>query len=294
MGLKIEWIDHRGKVWNLTSGTQGVILDMGQEGLGWSEIDHTFSRGDMLHTATTVKRGVHNLKVLVGDGLLESDFYRIYSEWWTQANTPFQTGELRVTRPDGTTRSRFLRLAETPDTKWAYDPGLGIDPTPELWSLTGDYGWWWGAEQTTRYSATDLIGGSSIPFYGESGAGWPLYIASAFTASSATIDNPGQGTMWLTWTLAGPMSRPRVGIAGESELVFDGDLISGEVVSITTAPNSRAVVETGTGQSRYGMVRGTWSPVPVGSKVPLIVSADNMGRGSSIFVAGRPAYAQAF
>ena len=293
-GLTVTWTDPRGKVWDLTAGTQGVILDLGQEGLGWAELDHTFTRGDLIHVASRVKRGRHNLKVLVGHGLTGQEFFDLYREWRTQANSPYEEGELAVTTPAGDTRTRRLRLNDTPDTSHAFDPGLGLSYTPELWSLTGDYGWWLGPEQRIQYTPNSMAGGNDMPFYGQSGAGWPLYIANAYRASDAYISNTGQGPMWLTWTLAGPMSRPRVGVVGSSELVYEGDLLASEVVQIITDPAGRAVVEASTGASRYGQVTGTWAPAPVGSRVPLIVGAGSMGSGASIYVAGRPAYGTAF
>lgn len=292
MGLSVIWTDPRGKEWNLTTGEQGVILDMGQAGLGWSPLDHVFTRGDTVHSSSRVKRGIHNLKVLVGWNVTEDDFYRLYSEWWTEANTPFALGELKVIRPDGTTRSRRLRLFDSPDTVFSFDPGLGIDPTPELWSVTGDSGWWMGTEQVAEYTQASLKGGNQTPFYGNSGRGWPLYISAAYSATGAVIDNLGQGPMWLTWTLVGPMANPRVGVAG-NELVFQGTLLAGEVVTITTDPASRAVVDSG-GNSRYGAVAGTWAPAPVGKRIPLTVGADSMGAGSRIYLSGRALYAQAF
>lgn len=56
MGLEIIWTDHRGKAWNLTSGEQGVILDTEQAGLGWAELDHTFTRGELIQVSSRVKR----------------------------------------------------------------------------------------------------------------------------------------------------------------------------------------------------------------------------------------------
>lgn len=293
MTLQVDWLDHRGKLWDLTKGTQGVVLDTGQAGLGWSELDHTFTRGDLVHVSSRVKRGVHHLKVLVGWNKTDADYYRLYSEWWSQANSPFELGELIVTRPDGVTRSRRLRLFESPDTNFAFDPGLGIDPPPELWSLTGDYGWWYGPEQIQGFSYKDFTGGTSTPFYGSGGAGWPLYISSAYSASGATVTNDGQGPMWLTWTLSGPLTNPRVGIHGAGELVYTGVIPAGEVVQITTDPAGREVVETGSNANRYGQVSGDWSPVPAGQRIPLIMSAEGMSTGSAMHVSGRAAYAQA-
>lgn len=295
MGLEIIWTDHRGKAWNLTSGEQGVILDTEQAGLGWAELDHNFTRGELIQVSSRVKRANHNFKVLVGWDKQGTEFYNLYSEWWSQANSPFETGTLTVKRPDGQERSRELRLFESPDTTHTYDPGLGIDPQPELWSLTGNYGWWFGPEQVVSVKYDDIAGsGSGTPFYGPKGAGWPLYISSMYQAKEISISNDGQGPMWLTWTLVGPMSKPRVGIAGGAELTYKGDLLDGEIIEIRTDPTKRDVVQVYGNKSLYGAASGEWAPAPVGQRVPLTVQAESMGPGSAIYASGRVAYAQAF
>ena len=295
MGLEVIWKDPRGKEWNLTTGAQGVVLDTGQGGLGWSELDHTFARGDIIHTSSRVKRGVHNLKVLVGWNRRGMEFYNLYNEWWTKANTPFDTGTLTVKRPDGQERSRELRLFETPDTVHAFDPGLGIDPQPELWSLTGNYGWWYGPEQVVSVSYEDISSsGSGTPFYGPKGYGWPLYISSSYSARNLVMSNEGQGPMWVTWTLVGPMSKPRLGIDGAAELTYRGDILEGEIIQIRTDPTRRDAVQVYGNRSVYGAVSGEWAPVPVGSRVNLSVTAESFDPGAAVYAAGREAYAQAF
>lgn len=294
--LNITWTDHRGKVWDLTSGAQGVILDTGQSGLGWAELVHTFGRGDMIHQAATVGRGVHDLRVLVGHDLQGTQFYTLYHEWWSEANSPYHLGTLTVTRPDGTSRFRRLRLHETPDTTFLYDPGMGLDPQPELWSITGDTGWWYGPEQLVTVTAADFSGGTGTPFYGPGGAGWPLYISSGSMATDAALSNTGQGPMWPTWTLVGPLSSPSFGVAspGHPLLSYYGDVAAGEVVTVTTDPAQRSVVEATTGENRYSLVFGEYAPVPAGERVPLSITAEGMTEQSAIHVSGHTAHATAF
>ena len=140
--LQAIWTDPRGKEWNLTTGEQGVILDMDLEGLQWPEVSHTFAHGDMVRSASRVKRARHDLKVLVGWDRTGQDYYNLADVWWGQANSPFKSGRLTFTRPDGQTRSRRLVLADTPATSYRFDPGLGQENGPELWPLTGDGAYW--------------------------------------------------------------------------------------------------------------------------------------------------------
>lgn len=298
MGLKVEWKDHRGTVWNLTDGTEGVLLDLGQKGWGWSELEHVFTRGDSQWASSRVKRGIHELKVTVGwspeTGFYTGeDYYKLAHEWWSQANSPFHLGELIVTRPDGTVRSRKLRLWESPETEYTYDPGIGQEPEPELWALTGDGGYWQGVEQVYTYQQPAMTGGSGTPFYGKQGAGWPLYISSAATAENAVIDNRGQGAMWLVWTLVGPLSNPRFGTSA-GVLTYAGDIPAGEVVEVRTDPAERIVVEQSSGSNRYGFIRGDFAPAPSGDRIPLVISAEGMSANSSVMVTARERYARAF
>ena len=292
-GLTVVWTDPRGKEWNLTSGRQGVVLATDQMGLGWPGIEHTYARGGAVHVASHVKRGVHNLKVLVGEGLVGQAFFDVYREWWTQANSPFEEGELAVTTPDDETRTRRLRLNDTPDTSHLFDPGLGLTHTPELWSLTGSGGWWLGEEQCVTYTPEPASGDGDTPFYGPNGAGWPLYIASVHTVDALTLTNDGQGPMWLTWVLVGPMSNPTVGFVDGGVIHYKGDLLPNEVVYIVTSPEGRRVV-TGNGLSRYDHVEATWAPAPSGGNVPLLISAGSFGAGAKVRAIGRPAYGTAF
>lgn len=293
-GLKVRWIDHRGKTWHLTEGTEGVVLELGQRGLNWGEITHTFTHGDLNHAAAKVGRGIHTFKVLVGHGLTGQDHYDVAQEWWGAANTPFELGTLEVERPDGEVRSRRLRLFESPDTSYLYDPGLGLNNDPEVWALTGNGAWWYGAEQVRTFTTDALTGGNSTPFYGPNGTAWPFYIASPGTANDAWITNGGQGPMWLKWTLVGPMSSVRVGIDGGAGIAYEGAVAAGEIIEISTDPANRYVIEAGSGDNRYGFVTGKYAPAPTGDRVKLAIAAEGMTSASSITVTGREAYARAF
>ena len=293
-GLKIRWIDHRGKTWHLTEGTEGVILDLGQRGLGWGELKHVFTHGDLQHASASVGRGIHPLKVLVGHGKTGQEYYNLAHEWWTLANSPFELGTLEVERPDGMVRSRRLRLAESPDTVYQFDPGIGQENGAELWALTGNGAWWYGVEQSAVFTTAKLTGANNTPFYGNSGAGWPLYISAAGVARDAWVSNGGQGPMWLTYTLVGPLTSVLIGVTDYGVLSYSGTVAAGEIVEIGTDPANRYVTEVNSGANRYGFVTGKYAPVPVGDRVPLTIQAEGMTSASSITVTGRPAYAHAF
>lgn len=297
--LRIEWTDHRGKVWHLTEGTEGVILDLDQGGLGWAEVEHVFLRGDMVWAAARVKRAVHDLKIQIGYSPVTGWYtgnalYQLIDEWWGKANSPFELGTLTVIRPDGMTRSRRLRLADTPDTTYRYDPGIGEEPEVELWSLTGDGGWWDGPSQTYTFSVEDLNQGQAVPFFGPEGHGWPLYISSGVSAGDAFVRNEGQGPAWIRWTLEGPLLNPRFGVRGVGVLGFSGIVDEGQIIDISTDPNNRWVLDSGFNESMYAKVSGVWAPVPVGDRVQLTLEADQIGEGARIHAELVEQFARAF
>lgn len=292
--LLIEWDDPTGETWDLGTGAQGVVLDVKQSGLGWSEINHITARGDQRLVSSTVKRGVHTLAVLVGEGLRGQALYALREKWWYHANSPYKYGTLRFTRPDGAVRSRRLRLAESPGTAFTYDPGLGLEDRAEAWVLTGNGPWWDGPDQMAQLSSKDFNEGGGTPFYGFLGAGWPLHIASPAWAHDAFLTNDGQGPMWPTWELVGPLFNPRFGVAGGAMLAYNGEILPGEIVVVTTDPERRGVVSLPTKQSRYRYVSGRYAPIPGGARVALDISAEYMSQDSSIIVHGTTKYAAAF
>lgn len=295
-GLEVTWTDHRGKVWDLTRGTEGVVLDMEQSGLDWAEIKQTYARGGSTHQVTSLERGVHHLAVTVGWDRQGADYRRLRAEWWTEANSPYmdKAGVLAVTAPGGETRTRRLVLDASPETTFRYDPLLGVDYPVEVWTLSGPGPWWYGQTQLKTLRLEDFRGAeNSVPFYGPRGAGWPLYISGSATSRDLFMSNNGQGPMWVTWTLTGPMSRPRFGTS-TGVLSYDGDLLAGETLVVQTAPTSRSVVEVNSGESRYAYLTGQYAALPPGDRSSLVVAAEGLTSESSIIAEATTTYATAF
>lgn len=297
MGLKIEWIDPRGKVWDLTDGTDGVLLDVGQSDFTLSPIKHNYLRGGTQWAGSQVQQAEPSLKVLVGETgggqpLIGTPYYTLADEWWTQANSPTLEGTLRVTRPDGEVRELRARLRDSPGTTYDYDPGAGIaERDGEAWLLTSPSSYWSGPEQSVMFGGDSIENG--MPFYGPDGNGWPLYIAPASSASNIFISNRGQGSVWLTWTLVGPMVNPRFGTEG-GVLSYAGTIPAGEVVVVSTEPGYRYAIEAGSGDNRYGKLSGVYAPLPTGDRVPLTIVAEGMTSESSVTVTTRELFARPF
>lgn len=288
--LQVTWTDPRGVVWDLTRGDRGVILARGQSGLGWSEISHHYAGG--VWRSVTVDVGMPALAVRLDDRLRGEDYYRLHSEWWESANSPFEVGTLSVARPGSGPRTRRCRLGAEPDTTWDFDPGLvGVERPAEAWPLAGVSPWWEGQPQSVVFSPVQS--GDAIPFYGPSGAGWPLYISGSVTVEEAYMDNRGVGPMWPTWTITGPAAFPRVGIA-EGQLTYDGTIADGEQLVIETDPTRRRAYEAATGENRLALVSGEWLPIPRAERVPLVLAAEGMTDDSSITATAVEQFATAF
>lgn len=290
--LSVIWTDHRGIPWDLTTGDRGVRLELDQEGLGWAPIKHVYD-GTAWRSAS-VGTVVPKLRVIFDAHLRGEDFYRLHSEWWEQANSPFHPGTLAVKRPGKLPRTVRARLGTEPDTSHRYDPGLpGYERPPELWALTTEDSWWAGSPQTATFTPGQVGIASGTPFYGTSGAGWPLNIGSSAAAEDAFLSNDGVGPMWPVWTITGPAAFPRVGTA-EGQLAYSGVIAAGEQITIDTNPAHRRAWEESTGESRWSLVSGTWAPIPVGERVPLVLVAESMSAASSISVTASAQYAQGF
>jgi hypothetical protein len=291
--LTVEWVDPRGKVWNLTDGTEGVILDVGQSDFTLSPLEHHYVRGGTQWAGVTRERAEPSLKVVVGYDLKSSAYYQLADEWWSKANSADHPGTLRITRPDGVVRYLTARLRDTPGTTYQFDPGAGLDDPPgEPWLLTSPSAFYDGDMQLTRFTLDSLAVGT--PFYGPDGTGWPLYIGEAFSAGNITAENNGEGPVWPVWTLTGPLSNAYLAVGDGRGLTFDGALGDGQSVRITTEPGARSVVDLTTGESLYSVVRGTYQPIPAGREIPMTITADGMTTSSAIEVRFSEKYVRPF
>ncbi|APT90506.1 hypothetical protein CSPHI_05045 [Corynebacterium sphenisci DSM 44792] len=290
--LTVTWTDPRGIVWDLTSGDRGVKLDIGQSGLGWSRIRHSLIRDDTALAASRVAPAELDLIIRLDDTKYAEDYYRLSSEWWEQANSPFMEGTLAVARPGRAPRTRRARLRESPGTTWPYDPGLrGQERPAELWPLLCMSPWWSGPEQEIahRYNTN----APTRLYYTDDGHGWPLQIGASSHATGKHITNTGAGPMWPNWRIRGPMAGARVGVADDL-LAVAGPLGSGDEMIIVTDPTRRAVWDVDTGDTLFHLVSGTWAPIPAGQRVPVVIDVDGIAPGAAIIATAAEQHAQAW
>lgn len=159
--LTIKWRDPRGKEWDLTTGAQGVKLDMNNSDF-MGDFSYVYdSSGDYLQ-GVKYGRISPNLSVQIDPNLTGSDWYKKHIEWWNLAQSTTKTGRLTIRRPDGIIVYIDARLAKVPGTKFPYDPGMKFaEPPVEPWMLTSDFThWldvgehWWQMFEGSPYSHT--------------------------------------------------------------------------------------------------------------------------------------------
>lgn len=291
----MTWVDPRGKEWDLTSGEQGVILDMNLEGLQWPEIAHTWAHGDMVRSATRVKRAQHDLKVLVGWDKRGQEYYNVADEWWGQANSPHHPGRLVFTRPDGETRSRRLVLADTPATQYAFDPGIGQENGAELWSLTGNGAFWDGPEQQVSIgglSSTARINQIMNPRFAGSGpAGWSFDSGWSQALSGNLLRVTASRTIRSNYAVFSISSDASISVNPGDEFAFSVNVWNDSSSPVTLRPfmynDARATMwgETVTIPDSGGLRRITHTgvvPAGVTNVRPALIAQGDLPQGTKL------------
>lgn len=284
--ILVTWTAPDGRVWPLTGPDAVIRLATGQKGLGWAEAQHVHAPGGAI-VATTMAEHPIDLYVEFPPDLTGLDYYRLSSDFWEGAVSPYRYGTLSFIRPDGAGRHRRCRLAPDGSTEYRLDPGLQQERAPQLLPLVSPDPFWRGPEQVI--TAHDTPGGTGKKFYGDHlGVAFPFYIGGAQALGEHRISNPGAGPMWLRWTLTGPLTSPSFG-HGDSLLTYDGEIAAGEQVVVVTEPGRREVYEVESEANRYAHVTGAWDPLPRADEI--IVRVSDVDNGGSIVATGSVAYA---
>lgn len=243
-GLEVEWVDPRGKVWNLHSGEEGVRLDTGQSGLQASPVENTYSAdGARLLSSRRIPPTL-NLRLEIGAGLVGQDYFDLANEWWVQANSPTTPGTLRFVQPSGETREMQCRLDAYPTGEWTFDPGQPFHEEAdriEVWTLRGLTPYWQGEAQVLETASN----------VGETG--------TTTLSKFMFYRNEGDGPMWPVVEL--------VGECEESEAVFPYGRVTvsiprpGDRVIVDLDPFSRATLSSSGLAKDY--VKVSWPALPL-------------------------------
>lgn len=142
--LTVRWEAPNGKVWNLTTGAQGVKLDMNNSNF-MGEFSYNYDESGVNIRGVKYGKIEPALAIQINPDLSSTAWYNLHMEWWNQANSALKDGKLLIDRPDGTTVYIDARLAKVPGTSFPYDPGMRFaEPPIEPWILTSNFSHWWG------------------------------------------------------------------------------------------------------------------------------------------------------
>lgn len=140
--LTVRWEDPNGKVWNLTTGAQGVKLDMNNSNF-MGEFSYNYDESGMKIRGVKYEKIEPALAIQINPDLSSTAWYNLHMEWWNRANSVLKDGKLFIDRPDGVTVYIEARLAKVPGTSFPYDPGMRFaDPPIEPWMLTSNFSHW--------------------------------------------------------------------------------------------------------------------------------------------------------
>nr|DAO01752.1 MAG TPA: tail protein [Caudoviricetes sp.] len=141
--LTVRWEDPNGKVWNLTTGAQGVKLDMNNSNF-MGEFSYNYDESGVKIRGVKYGKIEPTLAIQINPDLSSTAWYNLHMEWWNRANSVLKDGKLFIDRPDGSTVYIDARLAKVPGTSFPYDPGMGFaEPPIEPWMLTSNFSHWW-------------------------------------------------------------------------------------------------------------------------------------------------------
>ena len=290
--LRIEWVDWRGKVWDLTTGKQGVLLSEDASDLGLPPVNQILdATGNLTNTVLDPARPT--LAVEVGIGLYGLEYYRLADEWWSLANQPHKVGTLRFYQPNGLRREAQFVLREAPDITWKNDPGLNGERPKEPWLLQGISPYWDGNPQKLTYSRGTLT--YYQPFYGKTGR-WPLHITPEALVGKKTFSNTGQGKMWGEWTFVGPLVNPAI-TYGNKTVSYRGSIPEGHTVKVQTDPRKVSAMNLTTGQnvlSKLYIPGSSFPSIPVGESVQISISAESAAGNSIIEVVAKEQHLRPF
>lgn len=301
MSINITWTGVDGSVWDLTGGTQGVILSTGVGGLNLPAFTQQVSKAARVpgqrYLGTVYDARSFPLTVHVGDvwtaPRVGADWLTLDAAWWASLSAE-ATGRLTVTTSNGG-RSLACRLASTPDPAYPFDPSDQGSATYPL-TLSADKPFWTGPDITVPFpypaSGANYYGG------GSGTKGPPFTIGSSSALANATITNPGDRPAYLRYVFTGP-GTPWFEINGHRTTL--PTLGSGQVVSIDTNPlASNAVQDISSGGSvdfwPFMGAHDFWIAVPPktsGFPIPMGIASGVSG-ASGISVTLTPQYMRAW
>lgn len=272
------WTGWDGSVWDLSGGTNGVVLAAGVRGMHAPPIiryaTKTASRPGSLHRGNNTDERDVFWPTRVFNDTGSQAWIEHNRRWWSTLDED-TTGLWSVIQPSGEKRS--LRLRFTGETDDADD----ISPELVGWALYGiqlvaEQPFWMGEPVVRRFESAEA---PETYYGGSSGGGFgpDYYVMRGSTLDTATISNDGDVPTAPIWRVNGPSTSAQVGLDGHL-VTFPITLAEGEWLALDTDASSQVVYDQD-GNDRTGELGldDFWD-IPKGASVPL--SLDIVGGGS--------------
>ncbi|MGW5122961.1 phage tail protein [Streptomyces sp. NPDC004069] len=239
------YTDPTGKVWPLTDDQAGwFTLADGVTGLDAVEYEHTTDvqpRG-----GARLRHSQPQPRTIVWPLYVYGDTHMEFVERWRALATAFTRtlrlgpdgvrppGILEISRPDGS--SRRINVHYQGGFEGQGKQGTGIASDAAVLTLWCEDPYWIDPTPIGVHRETGVLEDFFVPY--------PT-VSSSQVLGATTVENPGDVTVWPTWTITGPASLITFTHAGTGEAfalnpsapgVGHGNLLAGEQVTVSTDP----------------------------------------------------------
>lgn len=289
--LSWEWTSWTGDVWNLTDLASPVLKLRGATGAGPGNPEHWWADAPYVDGSSwegaRIPRGSVFLPLMVR-GKDSNEFLANHSAFMRSLD-PRQEGWLRVTRPDGESRTIGCRYESGGDLAMELDPVVTLSATYGItWATADPY--WQGEPIILDFGYTD-----PAPLF----PGPPFVINRARSLASATYSNPGDVASFPVWRITGPFDSFSVGFAATA--TTKARLISMDVakpadgwVEIDTNPSELSMFDEDGQDMWLSATDADFAPLEPGQDVKLTTTLANAGPGASVTLTFTPRYRSAW
>lgn len=283
--LSWEWTSWTGESWTLTDLASPVLKLRGATGAGPGNPEHWWADAPYIDGSTwegtRIPRGSVFLPLMVR-GKDSNEFLANHSAFMRSLD-PRQQGWLRVSRPDGESRTIGCRYESGGDLAMELDPVVTLSATYGITWVTADP-YWQGEPVVLEFDYTD-----PVPLF----PGPPFVINPSRSLVSATYSNPGDVPSYPVWRVQGPFDSFTVGVGSS---VVSMALVKDENgwVEIDTNPSKRTMLDESGNDCWLYATAADFASIDPGKDVKLTTTLINAGPGASVTLTFVPRYRSAW
>jgi hypothetical protein len=268
----------------LTNPASPVLKLRGATGTGQAPVEHWWTDAAQLDGSewdgARIARGSVFLPLRVS-GHDSMDFIDKHTAF-KRSLDPSQLGSLRVSRPDGTSRTIACRYESGADSAIELDPVMMCRAVYGVtWANAEPF---WSGEPVVKEFAY-AAASSFFP-------GPPFTLASASTLASATVVNPGDVEAYPVWRVTGPFTGFEVGV-GASVVAITLTRTAGQWVEIDMNPRRLTIVDNAGTRRWDAATEAVFEPIPPG-EVALTTQVDDPDVGTKVTLSFTPRYREAW